>query len=95
MQWTGDFDADGRALFECGECGRVIALGPAEPRRQILEQGDFYASHQAHITLEIFRAASERELWRQASNNREMIADWEQSGGESPFTFGGMTADAA
>jgi len=88
MPWTGEFDEEGRAIFECLICGRKIALGgPAKLTYKRLAQGNFWASHSAYTTLEIMKAALEQELWPQLPHNHEAIDAWEKAGGGPLFTI--------
>lgn len=92
MPWTGDFDEDGRAIFECPQCGASVALGgPARPTYKRLHQGDFYARHSAYTTLEIMRAALDLEIWQQAPGNREFLEQWETEGGGPLFGIDGVS----
>jgi len=89
MDFTGRFDPEGRAIFECAKCGASIALGgPAERTYKRIAQGNFYARHQAYTTLEVYLAALEQEVWPQASGNRELIEAWKRDGGGPLFTIG-------
>lgn len=93
MPWTGRFDDEGRAIFECPICGRVIALGgPAKPSYRRIKQGDFYAAHSAYVTLEIVEAALEQEIWPQTPGNHKMLEAWQQAGGGPPFSIGDIKA---
>jgi hypothetical protein len=91
MPWTGKFDDEGRAIFECPICGRIIALGGfAEPRYKRLAQGNFWAAHSAYVTLEIVTAALEQEIWPQAPGNHKALEAWREAGGGPPFTISGV-----
>lgn len=88
MPWTGEFDDQARALFECPICGRIIALGgPAEKNYTMVVQGEFYASHQAYVTFAVWKAALEQELWPQQKGMRGLFKAWEKAPGELPFTI--------
>jgi hypothetical protein len=94
MPWTGAFDDEGRAIFECPQCGRIIALGgPAKPSYKRIEQGNFWASHSAYTTLKIVKAALDLEIWPQTPGNREILKRWEQDGGGPLFTIGGIKVE--
>ena len=48
MQWTGKLDVEEYALFQCGQCGRMVGLKPGEPPKSV-EIGHLAAQHQAWI----------------------------------------------
>ncbi len=88
MPWTGEFDSEARAIFECPKCGASVALGGyAERTYKRIARGKSLCNAPAFITLEIFRAALELELWPQASNTHGLIEAWTQAGNESPLVI--------
>ena len=88
MPWTGEFDTEGYALFECPICGRTVGLRSFGDRRyKNIDKGDFFAKHSAYVTLPIVQAAYDLEVWPQSPMSAKLIKRWKAAGGGPPFTI--------
>ena len=95
MPWTGQFDEDGYALFQCPICGRTVGLNPCAKRSyRSIAQGDFYAKHNCATNLAIVEAALKAEIWTQTPGNHEVLEAWRKAGGGPPFTIGNIKMSA-
>lgn len=93
MNWAGQFDEDGRAIFACALCGASIAMAPSrvcEKNYRRIEFGNIHASHTTYITLNVVEAALSREIWPQPQGIHEKLEQWAEVGGGPPIRIDGL-----